>query len=167
MRRKDRRNATPFADAEGPEDSCCAESVRFKVSGNSLRRSTTSNGCTDLTCANLRGANLSGALLLSARTSKARLAYADLTGVTYAPAAEPPDSYVAGITGLSNAVALLWSADRGRPTYEVAPRRRSPRRGATKQRTPLSTIELTMRCIRTHGGSSPGYWATFDFSVFE
>ena len=55
----------------------------------------------NLSEADLRGANLTNASLRAANLARLRLAYADLTNALYAPAAEPPDPYVAGIQGLS------------------------------------------------------------------
>jgi hypothetical protein len=55
----------------------------------------------DLSAADLSAADLNTAFLIDARVSKARLDYATLTDALYAPASEPPDPYVAGITGLA------------------------------------------------------------------
>jgi hypothetical protein len=60
----------------------------------------------DLTGADLAGAklmiaNLTGAILFNTLAAGARLAKTNLTKAYYAPASAPPDSYVAGIKGLS------------------------------------------------------------------
>jgi uncharacterized protein YjbI with pentapeptide repeats len=51
--------------------------------------------------ANLSGATLRGAHLETTSVAGARLAHTNLTNASYAPASAPPDSYVAGIQGLT------------------------------------------------------------------
>jgi uncharacterized protein YjbI with pentapeptide repeats len=75
------------------------------LSGADLKRANLSGAnLTDanLDGADLLGANLSGATLWFTSVAGARLAYTtNLTQAFYAPASAPPDSYVAGIQGLS------------------------------------------------------------------
>jgi hypothetical protein len=55
----------------------------------------------NLSDTNLVVANLSGARFESGSVAGAKLAYTKLTNASFAPASAPPDSYVAGIYGLS------------------------------------------------------------------
>jgi hypothetical protein len=61
---------------------------------------------TQLKYANLIAAQLNNADLTGAELKDAKIAYLDLTGAAYAPMSAPPDSYVAGIKGLSSVTFL-------------------------------------------------------------
>jgi Pentapeptide repeats (8 copies) len=97
------------------------------LSGADLRGANLSNADlnhANLSLANLNGANLSGANLTKADLSgaslfganlkDARIPYATLGNAFYAPASEPPNSFVAGIGGLET--VRFTEKDRGSET---------------------------------------------------
>jgi uncharacterized protein YjbI with pentapeptide repeats len=63
--------------------------------------------------ADLRGAELNNADLISAELKDSKIANITLTKAAYAPASAPPDSYVAGITGLSSVTFPVAGSETG------------------------------------------------------